>query len=99
MQRRPQWWRFWTKVSSITVQFSSRMDSDAMMRCGEQLGANCNDERAEAAVRGSQVTNPGLDIAFRRGGEAMEGSGMPPPGSGLGDGDLKEGGSWAPSTD
>lgn len=44
----------------------------------EQVGANSNDEKAEAAVRLSQATNPGLDVAFRRGGEAMEGSGAPP---------------------
>lgn len=43
-----------------------------------QVGANSNDDRAEAAVRRSQANNPGLDIAFRRGGEAMEGSGAPP---------------------
>lgn len=43
-----------------------------------QVGANSNDDRAEAAVRQSQANNPGLDIAFRRGGEAMEGSGAPP---------------------
>lgn len=43
-----------------------------------KVGANSNDEKAEAAVRLSQANNPGLDVAFRRGGEAMEGSGAPP---------------------
>lgn len=46
------------------------------------MGANSNDDKAEAAVRLSQVNNPGLDVAFRRGGEAMEGAGAPPPGVG-----------------
>lgn len=50
-----------------------------------QIGANSNDERAEEAVRRSQGSNPTLDIAFRRGGEAMEGSGAP-PGVGIGGG-------------
>ncbi|CAN0346713.1 unnamed protein product [Ectocarpus sp. 12 AP-2014] len=48
-----------------------------------EVGANSNDERAEEAVRRSQGSNPALDIAFRRGGEAMEGSGAP-PGVGIG---------------
>ncbi|CAN0149716.1 unnamed protein product [Scytosiphon promiscuus] len=43
-----------------------------------EVGANSNDDRAEEAVRRSQRDNPALDIAFRRGGEAMEGSGAPP---------------------
>lgn len=47
-----------------------------------QVGANANDDRAEEAVRRSQGSNPALDIAFRRGGEAMEGSGAP---AGVGD--------------
>lgn len=47
-----------------------------------QVGANANDDRAEEAVRRSQGSNPSLDIAFRRGGEAMEGSGAP---AGVGD--------------
>lgn len=47
-----------------------------------QVGANANDDRAEEAVRRSQGSNPSLDIAFRRGGEAMEGSGAP---AGIGD--------------
>lgn len=42
-----------------------------------QVGANANDDKAEEAVRRSQGSNPALDIAFRRGGEAMEGSGAP----------------------
>eukprot|EP00752_Nemacystus_decipiens_P006425 g5788.t1 len=42
-----------------------------------EVGANANDDRAEEAVRCSQGNNPALDIAFRRGGEAMEGSGAP----------------------
>ncbi|CAN0175931.1 unnamed protein product, partial [Ectocarpus fasciculatus] len=50
-----------------------------------EVGANSNDERAEEAVRRSQGSNPALDIAFRRGGEAMEGSGAP-PGVGIGGG-------------
>ncbi|CAB1104375.1 unnamed protein product [Ectocarpus sp. CCAP 1310/34] len=50
-----------------------------------EVGANSNDERAEEAVRRSQSSNPALDIAFRRGGEAMEGSGAP-PGVGIGGG-------------
>lgn len=45
---------------------------------GHQVGANANDDRAEEAIRLSQRSNPALDIAFRRGGEAMEGSGGPP---------------------
>lgn len=48
-----------------------------------QVGANANDDRAEEAIRRSQRSNPALDIAFRRGGEAMEGSGAP-PGVGVG---------------
>lgn len=48
-----------------------------------QVGANANDDRAEEAIRQSQRSNPALDIAFRRGGEAMEGSGGP-PGAGIG---------------
>ncbi|CAM9111853.1 unnamed protein product [Pylaiella littoralis] len=43
-----------------------------------EVGANANDDRAEEAIRQSQRGNPALDIAFRRGGEAMEGSGAPP---------------------
>eukprot|EP00903_Cladosiphon_okamuranus_P012577 g11774.t1 len=42
-----------------------------------EVGANANDDRAEKAVRSSQGSNPSLDIAFRRGGEVMGGSGAP----------------------
>lgn len=55
----------------------------------KKIGANSCDEIAEAAVRLSQSSNPGLDIAFRRGGEAMEGSGAPP---GMGAAELQGGG-------
>ncbi|CAM9365071.1 unnamed protein product, partial [Choristocarpus tenellus] len=40
-----------------------------------EVGANANDYRSEEAVKSSQTCNPGLDIAFRRGGEAMEDAG------------------------
>lgn len=66
--------------SSVAVQKTVTSDVNHLpLRCPvNQVGANSNDDRAEEAVRRSQSSNPALDIAFRRGGEAMEGSGAPP---------------------
>lgn len=62
-------------LSSCTRAPITHDDVSVYVCC--QVGANANDDRAEEAVRRSQGSNPALDIAFRRGGEAMEGSGAP----------------------